>query len=563
MKTLAQLLQEGHQHQQQGRWEDAARAYRQILRIKPNNANVIGLLGLMRLNQLRFDEALEQFDKATRLEPGVAEHHYYRGFALNGLKHFAEAAAAFQRAYELKPDLPHALGEYALCVRTICDWSRHDWLERELMTTVREQRAVVNAFTFLKFSDDPADQLACARMYALRDLIPASMTRRIRPPSGAVRDRIRIGYLSADFCVHPVAHLIVGLIEQHDRKRFEVAGISLGPNDRSEVRTRFETGFDHFIDLGKRQDDADIRRIEELELDILVDLMGFTLRHWMAALAYGFAPIQVNFLGYPGTLGTDLADYILVDPFVVPADQQPFYREKLVHLPDSYQPNDPKRAIADRAFTRSECGLPDEGFVFCCFNNNFKITPGMFEVWMRLLKRIPGSVFWILKDQPTVETNLRREAEARGIDPGRLVFAPRILPLADHLARHRLADLFLDTFPYNAHTTASDALWAGLPIVTCAGKTFPARVAGSLLRAIGLPDLVTTSLEEYEALAFKLATVPARLKEVRERLVRNRLTTPLFDLDRYRRHIEAAYETMVEIGRRGEPPRAFAVKPID
>jgi predicted O-linked N-acetylglucosamine transferase (SPINDLY family) len=421
---------------------------------------------------------------------------------------------------------------------------------------------VVNPFTFQQFSDDPADQLACARMYALRELIPAAMTRRSRQPSGAAHDRIRIGYLSADFRDHPVAHLIVGLIESHDRNRFEVAGISLGVNDSSEVRARFEASFDHFIDLDERQDDAVMRRIDELKLDILVDLVGYTLGNWMAAFAYGFAPIQVNYLGYAGTTGVDLFDYILVDPFVVPADQQPFYSEKLVHLPDAYQPNDPKRAIAERTPTRAECGLPENGFVFAMFNNSLKITPRVFDVWMRLLRAVPGSVLWIFKASELIEQNLRREAEARGIDSGRLVFAPRI-PLADHLARHRLADLFLDTFPYTAHTTASDALWAGLPVVTCAGKTFPARVAGSLLRAIGLPDLVTSSFAEYEALAFKLATDPAKLKDARERLKHNRDTMPLFNLDRFRRHIEAAYTIMWERYQRGKPPASFAVDPID
>lgn len=560
MKTLAQLLQEGYQFQQRLQFEEAAGVYRQILRIQPNSADVIGLLGTVRLNQFRYDEALHQFDKAVRLEPDTAHHYYHRGIALQELRRFAEAAADLLRAYELNPDIDNALSNHAQALRAVCDWNTYDWLERKLTETIRSSSVAVSPFYFLQFSDEPADQLLCARTHALRKGVPPSISRRLRRPRDAKRGRIRLGYLSADFREHAIGQLLVELIESHDRNRFEVSGISLGVNDRSDLRARFEASFDHFVDLKENSDDRSIRRIDDLDLDILVDLAAHTSGNFMAALAYGFAPIQVNYLGYPGTIGADFVDYIIVDPFVVPAEQQPFFTEKIVHLPDCYQVNS-RRAINERVPSRAECGLPEDGFVFCCFNNNFKITPRMFDIWMRLLSGLPGSVLWILKDHADVEPNLRREAESRGVDPVRLVFAPRV-PSADHLARHRCADLFLDTLPYNAHTTASDALWAGLPIVTCAGKSFQSRVAGSLLHAIGLPDLITSSLQDYEALALSLATQPERLQEVRARLARNRLTSPLFDLDRYRRHIEAAYETMVELSRSGEAPRAFAVEPI-
>ena len=302
-------------------------------------------------------------------------------------------------------------------------------------------------------------------------------------------------------------------------------------------------------------------KIRDLEIDILVDLKGFTQDHRLSILAHRPAPIQVNYLGYPATMGADFIDYIIVDPFIVPLDQQPFFTEKLVHLPECYQVNDSQRAIAARTPTRAECGLPEPGFVFCCFNNTYKLTPLYFDIWMRLLQAVSGSVLWLLADNPWVEQNLRQAAQARGVDANRLVFAPRTA-LPAHLARHRLADLFLDTLPCNAHTTASDALWAGLPVLTCAGRSFAARVAGSLLLALGLPELVTYNLEDYEALALKLASEPDVLNGLKRKLDANRLTAPLFDTAHFCSHLEAAYEEMWRIWQRGEKPRAFSVEPI-
>jgi len=306
-------------------------------------------------------------------------------------------------------------------------------------------------------------------------------------------------------------------------------------------------------------DHAVAELMRDLDVDIAVDLMGHTAGGRPSIFAYRGVPVQVNYLGYPGTMGAPFIDYIIADPFLVPAGSEQFYSEQVVRLPDCYQPNDTKRKIGGRGPTRAELGLPERGFVFCSFNNSFKLNPPMFDVWMRLLRAVDGSVLWLLETSGVVKGNLRREAEARGVAGERLIFAPR-LALEEHLARHRAADLFLDTLPYNAHTTASDALWAGLPVVTCAGQSFAARVAGSLLHAVGLAELVTTSLGEYEALALALARDPARLASLRERLERTRATTPLFDIERYRRHLEAAYETMWERHRRGEPPRAIDVR---
>jgi predicted O-linked N-acetylglucosamine transferase (SPINDLY family) len=337
--------------------------------------------------------------------------------------------------------------------------------------------------------------------------------------------------------------------------------LSYGRDDGSAIRRRLEAAFDEFHDVRWESDDGVARRIQASGIDILVDLNGHTDGNRLRILARRPAPIQAHFLGYPGTLGAEFIDYLFVDAFVVPRDQAKNYAENLVYLPDSYQVNDRKRPIAERMPTRQEHGLPHAGFVFCCFNQTYKITPALFDIWMALLRDVPASVMWLLRSNETAQDNLCREAERRNVDASRLVFAPRA-ELPDHLARLRLADLFLDTIPVNAHTTASDALWAGVPVLTCAGRSMAARVAGSLLHATGLPELVTQSLDEYEALARRLASDPEVLRRVRGTLEANRETGPLFDTERFRRHIEAAYEQMWALKQAGEQPRSFAVSPI-
>jgi predicted O-linked N-acetylglucosamine transferase (SPINDLY family) len=374
-------------------------------------------------------------------------------------------------------------------------------------------------------------------------------------------ERIRLAYVSAHFRNHPMGHLMAALFEQHDRNRFETIAVSLGPNDRSAMRSRLEGAFEKFIEVERQSDHEVARMMREMEVDIAVDRTGFTTGARPGIFALRAAPIQVNYLAYPGTMGADFIDYLIADDTVLPREKRPSYAEKVVYLPDSYLVNDSGRRISEDMPTRSEAGLPDRGFVFCSFNNHYKITPRVFDAWMSLLRQVDGSVLWLLDGTATMRRNLWREAGAREIDPQRLIFAPRITP-EDHLARHRLADLFLDTLPCNAHTTASDALWAGLPVLTCAGTTFAGRVAASLLQAIGLPGLITGSLGEYESLALRLATEPPALKEIRQQLARNRAIRPLFDTDRFRRHIEGAYVEMWERHQRGESPASFAVTPM-
>jgi predicted O-linked N-acetylglucosamine transferase (SPINDLY family) len=370
-------------------------------------------------------------------------------------------------------------------------------------------------------------------------------------------ERIRIAYLSADFRQHATAELMAGLIEAHDRTRFEVGAVSWGQDDGSAMRARLVRAFDWFEDV-RLKSDADVAQwLKDREIDIAIDLKGHTREARPGILAQRPCPVQVNYLGYPGTIGAPWLDYILADACVLPFDRQDCYSEKIVHLPHCYQVNDSSREIGETP-TRAEAGLPGEGFVFCCFNAAWKISPAMFDVWMRLLSAVPAGVLWLLDDNATATRNLKTAAKAHGIDAARLVFAPRV-PTATHLARHRLADLFLDTLPYNAHTTASDALWAGLPLLTCLGSQFDGRVAASLLETLGLPELVTHSLQEYEARALALARDPARLQILRAKLGDNRRTSPLFDTDRFCRGLENAYRRMMEILQAGQAPEGFTV----
>lgn len=398
--------------------------------------------------------------------------------------------------------------------------------------------------------------MRCARNYSRRKYPVAA-----KPLWAGERyshDRIRIAYLSADFHLHATAHLMAELFERHDRERFEVSAWSFGPETGDAMRDRLRRAFEHFNDVRDVSDEGVASRLRAAEIDIAVDLKGYSKGCRPAIFARRVAPVQVNYLVYPGTTGAEYMDYIIGDAEVIPEEHEAYFSEQVVRLPDSYQVNDTKRVIAEHVPSRAAAGLPESGFVFCCFNNSYKITPEVFDVWMRLLQQVEGSVLWLLQDNTVASRNLKLEASARGVDPKRLVFAPR-RPPPDHLARHRLADLFLDTLPCNAHTTASDALWAGLPVLTCRGHFFVGRVAASLMRAIGLPELIVDDLAGYEAVALRLAQRPGELAALKSRLAKNRMTHPLFDIDRYRLHLESAYATMMEHHRQGMPRQGFLV----
>jgi protein O-GlcNAc transferase len=541
------------------RRHDAALAsYDAALAVAPDHAGAHYNRGLALVEIDRVGEALASFERALVLAPDYADAHCGRAGALKRQRRFAEAMASYQDAVARAPDHEFAFGGVADCALAACDFALQDRLSGEVRRCATEGPAVIPPLTLMGYCDDEPLQLACAKRFAQARIgvAPAPLWRGTRRRN----DCIRVAYLSADFRQHPVAQLVAELFERHDRAGFEVTAISFGPDDRSDLRSRIVAGVDRFHDVRAMSDRDVAQLLTELRTDIAVDLAGYTLGDRPEILSFRPAPIAASFLGFAATMGVDFIDYIVADPVVLPLDRQAFYAEKIVHLPGSFLPNDSRRRIGAPP-RRADVGLPDEAIVFCCFNNHAKIVAPVFDVWMRLLRAIEPSVLWLAGANDAVAGNLKGAAAARGVDPARLVFAPRLDRAADHLARHRAADLFLDTLPYNAHTTASDALWAGLPVLTCRGRSFAARVAASLLEAVGLPELVTASLADYEALALRLATDRTRLAAITAKLERNRAAAPLFDTDRFRRHLEAAYRTMWDTWQRGEPPQSFAVAP--
>ncbi len=536
--------------------EEAAASYQKYLAQKPDDADGWTHLGIALIEMNRHGEALASFDKAVALDPVNADAWNHRGHVHFGLKRFDDAAHDYERALSIAPELPYGLGYLAQSRLRSCDWSHIEEDRRKIGAGLREGRRVIDPFGNLIVSDSLEDQLQCARIEMSE---PASANvPRLWQGESYRHDRIRLAYLSADFRPHPVAFLIAGVFEHHDKSRFEMTAISFGPDEPSEIRTRISSAFERFIDVRSQTDLEVAMLLRQMEIDIAVDLTGFCEHGRPEILGYRPAPLQVNYLGFPGTLGADTIDYIIADRIIIPARLSHLFSEQVVYLPDSYQANDRKRRIAPRTPTRSEAGLPASGTVFCAFNNAYKIMPNIFDVWIRLLSTVEGSVLWLLGDNPSAIRNLKREAELRGVALDRLIFASRVSP-EEHLARFRLADLFLDTLPYNAHTTASDALWAGVPVVTCQGSTFAGRVAGSLLNAVGLLELVTESMDDYEALCLKLGRDGEALSRLKQELAVKRLDCPLFDTLRFTRHLEAAYGQMWLKAQRGEKPRSFAL----
>ena len=540
---------------EQDRLDDAVAALRQAITLRPDHAEALSNLGLIHQERGETASAVALFRRAIAAHPGHARAHANLGLALEAAGELEEAVAELGAALALDPAFVDVLPNLTHLSRKLCHWDRFAALDSRLVELACAKTLRVPPFIILSSGADAAGQLAAAQGWAagVKRLPEPVLAHAPRPPS----QRIHLGYLSVDLRDHPVALLAAELFELHDRSRFQVSAYSCGADDGSPMRRRLEGAFDRFTDLCPVDDAQAARMIRADGVDILIDLTGHTTGTRTAILAARPAPVQVNYLGFPGTLG-DFADYIIGDPIVTPPDQQPCYTERLVRMPHSYQAIYSRRPIAAAKPSRRDCGLPEQGFVFCCFNNTFKMTPQMFKCWMRLVSQLPGSVLWLFQANDHVGERLRAEAAKRGIDPNRLIFAPR-RALPDHLARHDCADLFLDTLPYNAHTTASDALWAGLPVLTCLGVTFAGRVAASLLSAVGLPELITHSLAEYEALALALARDPVRLAGIRQKLRASRDTAPLFDSKGFTRDLETAYTRMWQAWQAGLPPEGFAV----
>jgi protein O-GlcNAc transferase len=538
------------------RFDAAFAAFERALSLNPRLDNA----WLGRANSLsdlgRQAEAVSAYERALTLNPDLENAWLGRGSALYDLRRFDEALTAFDKAFQLRPDLISAEGARLNCKMTICDWRTFEDDAGHVVRSVRNGRPCIAPFAFLAVPSTAEDQLRCAVTWVTQKF-PKSDGQAWRRTSYR-HDKIRVAYVSADLHQHAVALVMAGVFEHHDRSRFATTAISTGPDDGSDMRKRLEQSFDRFRDVRTRTDDEIASEIVSAEIDILIDLGGFTRNNRTGIFSRRPAPIQVSYLGYPGTMGAGFIDYIVSDTTVIPQSHRPFYAEKVIGLPHSYLAIDNLRPASDKAFTRAECGLPQDGFVFCCFNNNYKILPATFDSWMRVLAQVQGSVLWLVQDNDSAADNLRREATTRGISPDRLIFATR-LPPAEHLARQRLAGLFLDTFPYNAHTTASDAVWVGLPVLTRIGETFVGRVAASLLNAIGLPELITQTQDAYEKLAIELAMHPDKLAGIKSKLAANRLASPLFDTARFTRHIERAYEAIHERQQSGLPPEHIDV----
>lgn len=543
--------------QAMGNKEEALRSYDAALEIQPDYLEVLLNSGALLRSMFRHKEALERFNRILNIAPNHVSALGNCGIILTEFKQSEQAIAMFERLITIDPDYDYALGLLFYERMHICDWTDFEALSSKIIDGVRAGKRACKSLAFMSVSDMAADHQIAARMFA-QGYCPKN-SKSLWQGERYRHDKIRIAYVSPDFREHPVGHLMAGIFEYHDKSRFELIAISLSTDDQSRLRARMVKAFDQFIDAREMGSEQIAQMMRDMEIDIAVDLGGYTSDARPDIFAYRPVPVQVNYLGYPGTTGTDYLDYILADRHIIPPDHQQFYNEKVVYLPDTYLPTDSSVSISEHTPTRSECGLPETGVVLCSFNHDYKISPPVFDVWMRLLKQVPGSVLWLMSRGEISQRNLRKEAELRGVDSSRLVFAGRVPLVEDHLARYRQADIFLDTHPYNAHTTAADALMAGLPVITYMGDSFPSRVAGSLLHATGLPELITHSLADYESLALKLATTPSLLKEIKEQLQANRGNHPLFDTEKLCRNLEAAYIEMWNRYQHGVIPEHFSV----
>lgn len=541
---------------------DAAIAsYDRAIALAPIHAEAYHGRGLALHALQHFDQAIAEYRKAIEIMPTHAEAHHGLGHSLASLKQFEPAILSFDQALTLAVGTKFLFGTCRATRMQVCQWNGLTSDLDSIRQGVQDGKSVCNPLALAALIDSPALLRAAAQIWTRDESPPSCELGAItaRPPSA----KIRIGYFSSDFRAHPVALLTAGLFERHDRSRFEVIAFAFGPKATDTMQARLMKAFDRFIDVRGRSDLEVAALARELGIDIAVDLNGITLHCRSKIFALRAAPIQINYLGYPGTMGAGYMDYLIADRNVIPPTHREHYAEKIIYLPDSFIPFDSSQAIAVKTFTRDELGLPRQGFVFCCFNNTHKITPQIFDSWMKILMRTEASVLWLSQANSMAAENLRKEATHRGVDPRRLIFAERWPSLSEHLARLRVADLFLDTLPYNAHATALDALWAGVPLLTCEGEGFAGRVAASLLRTIGLPQLITSSISQYEDAATELAADPGRLSGIRQQLALNRSTTALFDTERYTKNLEASYQMIYDRYHSGGAPQHINEAPAN
>jgi predicted O-linked N-acetylglucosamine transferase (SPINDLY family) len=527
----------------------AVKSYMKALAIEPDYAEAHNNLGITLDALGRFEDAEASYKKALTIAPHFAEAQSNLGDLLTTLKRFNEALVSYKSAFNLKPDITFILGKLLHTKMHLCLWDDLSSMLDELQDKINNNEKVTHPFVLFGLIDDPELQRKATKIF-VNENFPKShdLPRIALYPK---HKKIRIGYFSFDFREHPVAALTAELYELHDRKQFEIHAFSYGPDTKDKMNLRIKAGVDHFHDV-RTMSHKDVAMLaRSLEIDIAVDLGGYTQNARTGIFAMSAAPIQVNYLGYAGTMAANYMDYLIADRTLIPEEKQHHYSEKIAYLPNSFMVNDTKKNLSNRLFTRAEVGLPANGFVFCCFNNHYKITPNIFIGWMRILKAVEGSVLWLTEGNNTAISNLKKEAKKNGVDENRIIFASRLTLREDHLNRIQLADLFIDTLPYNAHATTSDALQVGLPVLTCIGNSFASRVAASLINSVNLPELITNTQEQYESLAMELATHPEKLKTIKKKLNNNLPESPLYDTPLFTQHLESAYSMMYDRYQKG------------
>lgn len=557
--NINDLHQIGILAKEQKQFDIAVRCFERVLSTYEDYPNIYYDLIYTTYWNRAYTRTIELCDIGLNKTPDVVYFWFMRGYAYREQRLYPQAIESFEKAAQIDPYYPELLGILFGLKTKIGDWNNLTDLTEQMITSMDARYPIAAPFDFVAACDAPQQQLYCAESYVQRNgFIEKPLTTERFDFNEQIQSRIKVAYVSADFYNHATAILMAELFEVHNKERFEIYAYSYGENIEDEWRIRLRNAFEHFHEVSDWDDKRIAEHIQAQNISIVIDLKGYTTHSRTGIFSYRPAPIQINYIGFPGTMGASFIDYIIADNTLIPPHLERFYSEKIIRLPHTYQPNDRHRIIGNTVPSRTEVGLPESGFVYCCFNNPYKVMPETFSVWMRILHAVPNSVLWLLKDEPETEANLKHQASIAGVDASRLIFAER-RSIPEHLARHMLADLFLDTLPYNAHTTTSDALWTGLPVLTCMGQSFASRVAASLLNACSLTELITESRADYEKLAIELAYHPTKLATIRAKLIANRDKHPLFDTVRYAKNLETAFETIIRLANDKKPPESFTV----
>ena len=557
--NINDLHQIGTLAKEQKQFDIAVRCFERVLSAYEDYPNIYYDLIYTTYWKRAYTRTVELCDTAINKTPDVVYFWFMKGYAYREQRLYQQAIESFEKAAEIDPHYPELLGILFGLKTKIGDWNNLIDLTEQMITSMDARYPIAAPFDFVAACDAPQQQLYCAESYVQRNgFIEKPLTTERFDFTEQIQSRIKVAYVSADFYNHATAILMAELFEIHNKERFEIYAYSYGENIEDEWRIRLRNAFEHFHEVSAWDDKRIAEHIQAQNISIVIDLKGYTTHSRTGIFSYRPAPIQINYIGFPGTMGASFIDYIIADNTLIPPHLERFYSEKIIRLPHTYQPNDRHRIIGDTVPSRAEVGLPESGFVYCCFNNPYKVMPETFSAWMRILHAVPNSVLWLLKDEPETEANLKHQASMAGVDASRLIFAER-RSIPEHLARHMLADLFLDTLPYNAHTTTSDALWTVFPVLTCMVQSFASRVAASLLNACGLTELITESRADYEKLAIELAFHPTKLATIRAKLIANRDKHPLFDTVRYAKNLETAFETIIRLANDKKPPESFTV----